>query len=375
MPAWPVPGSAGQRPWLPPTSRSRPGSPGAPASRERPHTEQPTTGKWGDPPCRSCPPRSSSPARDGTSSPCASPPRTASPASATPRSTAVSWPCVPTWTTTSYRSSSAGTPPASRTPGSTSTGGVLAARPRHDGRRRGRGHRAVGHQGEVRRHAALPAPRRRLPDRRPRLRPRVRPRRARTAGLRARPPGAGLPGDPRADRHPRLRLGVRGRLLRRRRRGAVRLRTRAAHRRSRAAAGGRDVGHARVPAAPALGLRGGPGGVRARAAAPARRAPPDDADPGGAARQGPRTVRPVLARGRHPRGGPGGPAPDPPAHDDAARDRRGVQLRARLHDAAGRAAHRLRAVGGDARRRGDRHEEAARPGGRVRRPVRDARPH
>ncbi len=69
------------------------------------------------------------------------------------------------------------------------------------------------------------------------------------------------------------------------------------------------------------GVRGGPERVRARAAAAARRAPPDDAHPGRAPGQGPRAVRPVLARGLHPRGEPGRAAAGPPAHHHPAGDR------------------------------------------------------
>ena len=43
----------------------------------------------------------------------------------------------------------------------------------------------------------------------------------------------------------------------------------------------------------------------------ARRAPPDDPDPGREAGQGAGTLRPVLARGLHPGREPGGPAPGP----------------------------------------------------------------
>ena len=61
------------------------------------------------------------------------------------------------------------------------------------------------------------------------------------------------------------------------------------------------LGHPRLPAPPADRVRGGAQRVRPRAAAAARRAPPDDPDPGGEAGQVPRAVRPVLARGLHAR--------------------------------------------------------------------------
>ena len=95
--------------------------------------------------------------------------------------------------------------------------------------------------------------------------------------------------------------------------GAVRPRARAARR----LPGRGGLGHPRLPAPPADRVRGRAQRVRPRPAAAARRAPPDDPDPGREAGQVPRAVRPVLARGLHPGGEPGGPAPGPPAHHDA----------------------------------------------------------
>ena len=102
------------------------------------------------------------------------------------------------------------------------------------------------------------------------------------------------------------------------------------------------------------GLRGGPQRVRPRAAAAARRPPPDDPDPGRQARQGPRTVRPVLAGGLHPGREPGGAAAGPAAHHHPAGDRRGLQHGVGLPDPDPRAAHRLRPLRGHPHRRDHR---------------------
>ena len=71
----------------------------------------------------------------------------------------------------------------------------------------------------------------------------------------------------------------------------------------------------------------------------------------GAARQEPRAVSPVLARGSDAGRGAGALPPDPPAHDHAAGGRRGVQLDPRLLAADQRAADRLHPHDGRARRR------------------------
>ena len=66
-------------------------------------------------------------------------------------------------------------------------------------------------------------------------------------------------------------------------------------------------------------------------------------DPGRAAGQGPGAVRPVLARGLHAGREPGGAAPGPPAHHDAAGDRRDLQHRLGLPGPHPGTADRLRA--------------------------------
>ena len=109
-------------------------------------------------------------------------------------------------------------------------------------------------------------------------------------------PGAGLPLHPGADLRPghrrRLRGGRAAVVV-----GPLRLRARPA----RSPAGRGGLGHPRVPAAHPDRVRGRAQRVRPRGPAAARRAPPDDPDPGGAPGQGPRAVRPVLARGLHAR--------------------------------------------------------------------------
>ena len=202
---------------------------------------------------------------------------------------------------------------------------VLAARPGDDDRDRRGGHGAVGHQGEGRRHAAVPAARRRVPHRR--CSPTATPpaptcRRCSTRSARTSTPGyrairiqTGVPG-----------LGqVYGVARRTRPAGrALRLRTRAARRRP----GRGSLGHPRLPAPPAHGVRGGAQRVRPGAAAAARRAPPADPEPGRAAsarRSSPttcsgwRTARPAenQAALRLVRA----------AHDHAAGDRRGASTR------------------------------------------------
>ena len=68
---------------------------------------------------------------------------------------------------------------------------LLAARPGHDGGHRRGGHGALGHQGQGGGPAALPAARRRQPDRRPGLRARQRPRPAGSVRLDRRTPALG----------------------------------------------------------------------------------------------------------------------------------------------------------------------------------------
>ena len=157
--------------------------------------------------------------------------------------------------------------------------------------------------------------------------------------LRPGAPGTRVQVDPDPDRRPghqgRLRCRRPGPGLRR----ALRLRTRRAR---RVPAGG-GLGHPRLPAPPALGVRGRPQRVRPGTPAAARRAPPDDPDPGRQAGQGAGTLRPVLARGLHPGREPGRPAPGPPAHHHAAGHRRNLQHRLRLPDPHQGTADRLRA--------------------------------
>ena len=190
---------------------------------------------------------------------------------------------------------------------------VLAPRPGDHGRDRRRRHGAVGHQGQGRADAGLPAARGSEPRRSDGLRPRVRDVAARAVRLHPRAPGAGLPLDPRADRRAGPQVDLRHRAPSPTSGGAVRPRARPARR----LPGRGGLGHPRLPAPPADRVRGRAQRVRPRPAAAARRAPPDDPDPGGEAGQVPRAVRPVLARGLHPGGEPGGPAPGPPAHHDA----------------------------------------------------------
>ncbi len=106
---------------------------------------------------------------------------------------------------------------------------------------------------------------------------------------------------------------------------------------------------------PRLFARRAPG-ARARRAPAARRPPPADADRGGAARQGARAASPVLDGGPGARRAAGGLPPDPPAHDDADRDRRGLLVDLRLPGADPRAAHRLHPH--DRRARGRHHPPA-----------------
>ena len=175
--------------------------------------------------------------------------------------------------------------------------GVLAARAGdHGGDRRGR-RGAVGHQGEGRRAAAVPAARRGEPDRDHGVRARQRPGPARAVRLdpartwsRATGPSGCRPSVPGID----AVYGVAA---------------------QPSSSGRYDYEPAQRAPLPAeedwdtrAYLRHLPGGVRGRAqrvrpraAAAARRAPPADPDPGGAPRQGPGAVRPVLARGLHAR--------------------------------------------------------------------------
>ena len=82
-------------------------------------------------------------------------------------------------------------------------GRLLAARADHHGRHRRHRHRALGHQGQGRRHAALPAPRRRLAHQRALLQPRQGADIAETVEAVGKLKEQGFQRDPRADRHPR----------------------------------------------------------------------------------------------------------------------------------------------------------------------------
>src|SRR5699024_7176985 len=104
--------------------------------------------------------------------------------------------------------------------------------------------------------------------------------------------------------HPGRGARARPDLRRARRRPGREVRVRAgrpARRRGAAAADGGDLGHRRLPAPPAVGVRGRARGVRPRAAPAARRPPPHEPDRGGQAREVARALRPVLARGLHAR--------------------------------------------------------------------------
>ena len=98
-------------------------------------------------------------------------------------------------------------------------------------------------------------------------------------------------------------------------------------------------------------VRARPRRVRAGGAPAARRPPPPDADRGGARRQEPRAVPAVLDGGSGAGGAAGRLPPDPPAHDDADRGRRGVQHDLRLPAADHGAADRLHPHHRGARRR------------------------
>ena len=98
-------------------------------------------------------------------------------------------------------------------------------------------------------------------------------------------------------------------------------------------------------------VRARPRRVRPRAAPAARRASPADADRGGPGRQEPRAVPPVLDGGSGAGGAAGRLPRHPPAHDDADRGRRGLQLDPRLPAADHRAADRLHPHDRRARRR------------------------
>ncbi len=216
--------------------------------------------------------------------------------------------------------------------------------------------------------AALPAARRRIPHRPARLRPRLRQGTARAVRLRPRAPGAGLPGDPRADGRAGPEVDLRHRVERDLRADPPRrraLRPRARPARRPADRGG--LGHPRLPAPPARPCSRRSATSSAPTAAAARRPPPDDADPGGEARQVARAVRPVLARGLHPGREPGGAAPRAPAHHDAARDRRDLQHGLGLPADHPRAAHRLR----PRRRHPHGRHHAAEEDARLRRAVPD----
>ena len=199
---------------------------------------------------------------------------------------------------------------------------VLAARPGDDERDRRRRHGALGHQGQGR--ADLPLYRtagREEPRRRDGLRACQRPRHRRDRSTRWRATSSmgykairaqcGVPGLPRPTASPKDRL-----YLRARGRGA---------RRPRTSGRRREYLDSRAEA-----LRGAARALRLRAPPAARRPPPPDADRGRAAWQGARALSPVLDGGPDARREPGGLSPDPPAHGDADRGRRGLQHDLRL---------------------------------------------
>src|SRR5690606_11613148 len=187
---------------------------------------------------------------------------------------------------------------------------LLASRPGDEERdRRGR-HGAVGHQGQGRRPARLPAARWRLPRRLHGLWPRERQGHRRDGRQRAALQGGRLQGDPPAVGRSGPRLDLR------RVEGPLLLRTR----RRRPADRERLV-EREVPALGPAAVRGGTRGARVGRPPAARHPPPADADRGRPARQGPRAVSPLLARGRGPGREPGQLPADPPAHHHAARGR------------------------------------------------------
>ncbi len=196
---------------------------------------------------------------------------------------------------------------------------LLAPWPRDDDGDRGRRHCPVGHQGQGRRAAGLPAARWPEPTRRARLRPRRRHERRGALRRDPQPPRPRVPRDPRPDRRARSGQG-----LRRRHRPASRRAVRLRAGRQDGGSGRGALGLGRVPAAHSRGLRGGALRVRPRAAAAARRAPSPLPERGGAPRPLARALRPVLARGRHAGGQPGVPASGPLADHHTAGDRRGA---------------------------------------------------
>ncbi len=192
---------------------------------------------------------------------------------------------------------------------------LLAARAGDDARHRRGRRRAVGHQGQARGHAALSAARRPQPRRRAwSTATPTAPTSQQTVdavgayldlGYKAVRAQSGVPGIKDA-------YGVgRGTLYYEPADAALPL--------------GDRVGHAQGAELRAEIVRDAARDVRLRLPPAARRAPPLHAARGGAARQGAGAVQPVLAGGRDAGREPGGVQADPPAHDDAARRRRGVQ--------------------------------------------------
>ena len=147
--------------------------------------------------------------------------------------------------------------------------GLLASRPDHHGRHRGRRHGALGHPRQAHRPTGLPAARGAGPRPHPDLPARVRLGRPLAARVGRPPPGRRLHERAHPDR--RARSGHR---LRRDPRGVVR----AGRARERSHRG--DLGHRRLPALLPHRRRAGPRPRGRRDQPAARRAPPPDPDAG-----------------------------------------------------------------------------------------------
>ncbi len=177
-------------------------------------------------------------------------------------------------------------------------------------------HGALGHQGQGRRAAGLPAARRRLAQWPAGLRPRVRERRWRPLGVDPRAPGEGLPRGPGTDRCPGDPRALRGRRRSLRHRASVTTT-------SRPGVGCRPVEEDWDTAAYMRHVPGVFEAVRQEFGpelpllhdAHHRLTPIEAAKLG----QTTRALRPLLARGLHARREPAGAATRAPAHHHATR--------------------------------------------------------
>ena len=189
---------------------------------------------------------------------------------------------------------------------------VLAERSgavQRDERRR---HRALGHQGQARQHAGLPAARRQGAARRGLLLPRQRRELHGGRGQRAAGDGAGLPA--------RARPGCRRRAMPATAPAAPRRPAAPAERGDRSDQPESDLGAGPVRPHRAEAVRAPAHEARRRRRAAARRARARLAEPGGQPVQGARAVSPVLPRGSAPARGER-PLPAAPPADAASRSR------------------------------------------------------